>query len=172
MNSNMLKTVSFLAAMVVGSGAFAFAGCTVTSGNPDDGQGQNRPDSGSSTSSSSTSSTSSSSSGGTDSSTPVACEGNAQTATIVNATCQACLNAKCCTELKTCFNMPKNSGGANCDEYAKCIDDCFSDKYPTDADKQKCATDFCIAAAPEFQQPYEAIIDCAERNNNCVTECQ
>ena len=114
--------VSFFALTSVAAGSFAFAGCTVTSGNPTDSEGgtviTNPVDSG----------------GGTDSGdsgvAATTCEGNKQTSgDFVNAACQSKLNTECCTELKTCFDLVPTADdagttGQDCNAYSKCIDLC------------------------------------------------
>src|SRR4051812_18154228 len=91
--------VSFFALTALAAGSFAFAGCTVTSGNPTDPEGgvgnPPNPDSGAGADTSTG-----------DSAVAATCEGNKQTSgDFVNAQCQAALNAECCAELKGCFNQ-------------------------------------------------------------------
>src|SRR5689334_17176878 len=96
MKSIKWTTVSFLAASALGAGAFAFAGCTVTSGDPSDDGGVVKDGGGTDTTPSD--------SGGDDGGT-VTCEGNTkQQKKLVSDACQNCLNTNCCSELKTCFN--------------------------------------------------------------------
>jgi hypothetical protein len=88
MNSSAKKTaVSFLAAAALGAAVFA---CTTTSGTVDDTNGGTRDrDSGTNTDDKD----SGTGSGGT-------CESR-QVGDFIDATCQACLDKSCCTELQT-----------------------------------------------------------------------
>lgn len=158
--------VSFFALTALAAGSFAFAGCTVTSGNPDDiegGTGNPKPDA--STGDSSTA---------TDSSTPPAvCEGNKQTSgDFVNATCQAKLNGECCAELKGCFNLEvdADAGGAtdDCNKYASCVD--FARKEATPAAQQAAQAECDLASPKAVQDAYDAITTCATAKASA--ECQ
>jgi hypothetical protein len=161
-------TVSFFALSALAAGSFAFAGCTVTSGSPDDiegGTGNPTPDS--STGDSSTGD------GGTgDSSTAATCEGNKQTSgDFVNATCQAKLNEVCCAELKGCFNLEVDpDGGAtdDCNKYAKCVD--FARTQPTPQEQQAAQAECDLVSPKSVQDAYGAIEDCAVAKANA--ECQ
>jgi len=165
--------VSFLALTSVAAGSVAFAGCTVTSGNPTDSEGGTvitnpTPDSG----------------GGdaADSGIPVTtCEGNKQTSgDFFNAACQSKLNTECCTELKTCFDIVPvaDDAGArgmqDCNAYSKCIDTCTkkTDGTPeTDPAKISACDDDCDALSPQnVVDAYKAIVDCATAKASSV--CQ
>jgi hypothetical protein len=166
--------VSFFALTALAAGTFAFAGCTVTSGNPTDTEGgagnQPNPDSGV----------------GTDGSTGVVCEGNKQTGRpLFSPACQAKLNAVCCTELKTCFDIVLSpvdgglvDGGVvgtdNCDKYSDCIDVCTrkADGTPeTDTAKiAACDLDCDQGTQQPVIDAYDAIVKCATDKAN--TECQ
>ena len=162
-------TVSFLAVATLGAGAFAFGGCTVTSGTPTDPGGTVK-DGGE---------TSSNDSGGggtdagTDAPTTATCEGNTnQKSKLVSDECQSCLDTNCCGELKACFNKePSPDGGADggagseCNDYAKCIAFCYSSQ----GGAQTCL-DECNAGTPNVVNEYDAIITCAE-NKGCKTPC-
>lgn len=160
--------VSFFAITALAAGSFAFAGCTVTSGNPDDidGGGGNNNNNNNQDSSAGDSST-------TDSSTPATCEGNKQTSgDFVNATCQAKLNAVCCAELKGCFNLVVNAadGGASddCNTYSKCVD--LARSQATQADREAAQAECDLGAPKEVQDAYDAITNCATEKANA--ECQ
>lgn len=170
--------VSFFALTALAAGSFAFAGCTVTSGNPNDSEGgignPPNPDS-------STGTDSSTSDGGTDSATPVKCEGNKQTGgDLFSAACQAKLNEVCCTELKTCFDItlsPDDAGARgtdDCNKYSACIDACTrkADGTP-ETDQAKvaaCDNDCDTLTQDPVVKAYEAIVQCATDKANA--ECQ
>ena len=153
--------VSFLALTAVATGSFAFAGCSVTSGNPTDSEGGtgNPPvDSGTKTDSAA-----------------ATCEGNKQgSGDFVNASCQAALNSVCCTELKGCFNLvvDQDAGGAtdNCDTYVKCVDLCRAEP---DATKAAACQNECDLGAPKaVQDAYDAITKCATDHPKSNAACQ
>lgn len=153
--------VSFLALTAVATGSFAFAGCTATTGSPTDtegGTGNPPVDSGTKT----------------DSATAT-CEGNKQgSGDFINATCQAALNAECCTELKGCFNLviDQDAGGPtdNCDTFVKCSDLCLKE---TDATKQMACQNECNLSAPQsIQDAYDAITKCATDHPKSNAACQ
>jgi hypothetical protein len=159
--------VSFFAVTALAAGSFAFAGCTVTSGNPDNvdgGNGNNPPtDSGTTTTD-----------GGTDSAVVAStCEGNKQTSgDFVNATCQAKLNTECCAELKGCFNLvvDADAGGAtdDCNTFAKCVD--LAQKQTSQADKEAAQAECDLGAPQAVKDAYDAIVACA--TNKANAECQ
>jgi hypothetical protein len=157
--------VSFLALTSVAAGSFAFAGCTITSGNPTDEEGGTvitnpTPDS-----------------GGTDTDAgdsgvaATTCEGNKQmSGDFLNAACQSKLNTVCCTELKTCFDLVPTADdagttGQDCNAYAKCIDTCTrkTDGTPeTDPMKVSLCDDDCDALTSQnVIDAYNAIVTCA-----------
>ncbi len=158
--------VSFLALTAVATGSFAFAGCTATTGTPSDtegGTGNPPVDSGTKT----------------DGAVAAKCEGNKQTGgDLFSATCQAKLNAVCCTELKTCFDIvPAADGGTtpdDCNKYSACIDSCTkkADGTPeTDPAKvDTCDTECDTLSEPAVVTAYEAIVKCATDKANA--ECQ
>ena len=157
--------VSFFTLTALAAGSFAFAGCTVTSGNPTDTEGgvgnpPNPPvDSGTRT----------------DGATAATCEGNKQASgDFVNAQCQALLNANCCAELKGCFNLQieQDAGGAtdNCDTFTNCSDIC---RRETDTVKQQQCQTECNASAPQnVQDAYDAIVACATKAPGGTDVCQ
>jgi hypothetical protein len=169
MKSIKWTTVSFLAAAALGAGAFAFAGCTVTSGEPSDPGGTVK-DGGSGTDSSTNDG------GGTDGGTAT-CEGNTKQAKkLVSDACQNCLNANCCSELKGCFNKDVSSSGGDggadggvqsgdCNEYADCVAFCYSNQGGS-----KACLDECNAGAPAVVNEYDALITCGE-TKGCKTPC-
>jgi hypothetical protein len=157
--------VSFFALTALAAGSFAFAGCTVTSGNPTDTEGGtgNPPVDGGSGDSSK------------NDSAAATCEGNKQTSgDFVNAACQNALNAACCTELKGCFNLvvDQDAGGAtdDCNTYVKCVDLCRAE---TDATKAaQCQTECDLGAPKAVQDAYDAITTCATNNPTANAACQ
>ena len=159
--------VSFFALSALAAGSFAFAGCTVTSGNPDDFEGGtgNNPPVDSSTGDSSTADSATDGGG-------AVCEGNKQTSgDFVNATCQAKLNAVCCAELKGCFNLVVDpDGGAtdDCNKYAACVD--FAQKQPTQKEREDAQAECDLVSPKSVQDAYGAIEECAVNKANA--ECQ
>lgn len=162
MNSSAkLTAVTLLATAALGV-AIATQGCTTTSNTDNDFDGGTQ-----SSSSGSTSSGSSGSSGG-EGGTNACASNTKQTAPLIDTTCQACLEKSCCSQLTTCFNIPKpdDSGTKNdCNEYSKCIADCLDD---TDVDG--CYKLCDEVAADGVQAAYDNITSCAE--TSCRTECQ
>ena len=161
--------VSFFALTALAAGSFAFAGCTVTSGNPTDTEGGTgnppNPDSGTGTDSSTA----------TDSAVAATCEGNTQSSgDFVNAACQAALNAECCTELKGCFNLviDQDAGGAtdDCNTYTKCVDLCRAE--PDATKQQQCQTECDLGAPKAVQDAYDAITKCATDHPTSNAACQ
>jgi hypothetical protein len=160
----------FTLTTALGVGAFAFAGCTVTSGPIDDDGGPftNIPpddDSGAI---------------GIDSSTPVdagvVCEGNTQSSgDFISPACQQALNNSCCTELKNCFNQvidPDGGGGPtnDCNVYTECIDQANA---ITDEQEHETALSECDLGSPQsIIDAYNAIVDCATANTDTSTACQ
>jgi hypothetical protein len=161
--------VSFFALTGVAMGSFAFAGCTVTSGNPTTGDGGGTPvtdpDSGVTTT--------------TDSGAAV-CQGSKQTSgDFFSAACQAKLNSVCCTELKACFDLVPTADdagttGSDCNGYSTCIDTCTkkTDGTPeTDPMKVSLCDDDCDALSSQnVIDGYKAIVDCATAK--AASECQ
>ncbi len=157
--------VSFLALTAVATGSFAFAGCSVTSSNPTDtegGTGNPVVDSGK---------------------VAVKCEGNKQTGgDLFSASCQAKLNALCCTELKTCFDIaPTADAGADggttpddCNKFSSCITDCKTKADGTPETDQAalsaCGDDCEALSTPEVAKAYDAIVACATAKANA--DCQ
>lgn len=155
--------VSFFALTSVAAGSVAFAGCTVTSGNPTDSEGGTvitnpTPEAGTGDAA--------------DSAVPVTtCEGNKQTSgDFFSPACQSKLNTECCTELKTCFDLVPTADdagttGQDCNAYSKCIDLCTrkTDGTPeTDPMKVSLCDDDCDALTGQpVITAYKAIVDCA-----------
>jgi hypothetical protein len=157
--------VSLFALTSVALGSLAFAGCTVTSGTPTNEEGgtviTNPPppdDSGTADAA--------------DAAVANTCEGNKQTSgDFFSPACQNKLNAVCCTELKTCFDIvPGNDDagqpGADCNGYSKCIDICTkkADGVTPETDQAKiaaCDDDCDSLSTPEVIDAYKAIVDCA-----------
>jgi hypothetical protein len=165
--------VSFFALTGVAAGSFAFAGCTVTSGNPTTGDGGGipvkDPDSGVTTT------TDSGSDGGA-----AVCQGNKQTSgDFFSPTCQAKLNAVCCPELKACFDLVPTADdagttGQDCNAYSKCIDLCTKKTDGTpEPDPMKislCDDDCDALTSQNVIDGYKAIVDCATAK--AASECQ
>jgi len=165
--------VSLFALTSLAAGSLAFAGCTVTSGTPTNGEGGTPI----------TNPTPDGDSGTAADAAPAAnvCEGNKQTSgDFFNAACQNKLNAVCCTQLKTCFDIVPvaDDAGArgmqDCNAYSKCIDTCTkkTDGTPeTDQTKISACDDDCDALSPQdVVDAYKAIVDCATANASDV--CQ
>jgi hypothetical protein len=159
MNSSAKTTaVSFLAAMALG--AAAFMGCSVESGTVNDTDGgtqNNDKDSGSDPDSGT----------GEETGTPTCA--SKQQGTFVDATCQACLATSCCTQLKTCYDLPGDeaAGKVDCNEYTTCVDQCGTIQDETE--RESCYADCDTTAADGVQVAYEAIITCGK--TNCDAEC-
>jgi hypothetical protein len=163
--------VSLFAFTSLAAGSIAFAGCTVTSGKVDDIEGGsgNPPV------------TTPTAEAGTDSAVPaVTCEGNKQSGgDLFSAQCQQKLNAVCCTELKTCFDITLTAdpggmrGTDDCNKYSACIDSCTkkTDGTPeTDQGKIAACDDDCDTLTQDsVVKAYEAIVKCAtdKANNEC-----
>lgn len=153
--SARVTTLSFFAATALGAATFAFAGCTVTSGTTtgDGGPPVNPGD------------------GGGDAAAAV-CEGNKQAIELVSKDCQACLNAKCCAELKGCFNKtvtPDDSGTSgtdDCNKFSECISFCYSK-----GQDQTCIDECAAAAGTGIPEAYQSVIDCTKAQG-CDTACQ
>jgi hypothetical protein len=82
--------------------------------------------------------------------------------------CQTCLEQKCCTELKSCFNIVPDDSGTkvDCDEYATCIANCQT----TGGDGEQDCIDACnLTAADGVETAYGTIETCGA--SNCATEC-
>src|SRR5262245_17040067 len=148
MNSSAkITTVSFLAAAALG--AAVFMGCTTTSTTVDDtdgGTSTSKTDSGSS------------SSGGDSGGGGATCESKQQ-GTFISDTCQACAEKSCCTQLKTCFDLPGDdaNGKVDCNAYTTCIDDCGT---KPEGELETCYKDCDDTAADGVQTAYEAIESC------------
>jgi hypothetical protein len=156
--------VSFFAVTSVAAGSIAFAGCTVTSGTVtgDGGGAEIPPDV----------DAAGSDSAPADATVINTCEGNKQTSgDFFNAACQNKLNAVCCTQLKTCFDIVPTADDAgargmqDCNAYSKCIDTCtkMTNGQPeTDQAKISACDDDCDALSPQdVVDAYKAIVDCA-----------
>jgi hypothetical protein len=164
--------VSFFALTSVAAGSFAFAGCTVTSGNPVD------------TDSGFPITTPTPEAGDTDAAdgAAAACPGNTQQKSVfINATCQAKLDSVCCTELTTCFNLtPVGMDDAgttpqDCNGYTNCIDICTkkADGVTPETDPMKvslCDDDCDSLSSQNVIDAYKAIADCATAKAS--GECQ
>lgn len=159
--------VSFFALTAVAAGSFAFAGCTVTSGNPTTGDGGGIP-------------VTDPDSGVTTDSGAAVCQGNKQTSgDFFSPACQAKLNAVCCTELKACFDLVPTADdagttGSDCNGYSNCIDTCTKKTdgtKETDPMKVSLCDDDCDAlSSKNIIDGYQAIVDCATAK--AASECQ
>lgn len=160
--------VTFSALTALGAGSFAFAGCTITEGDPDrseGGIGNNPPVDGG---------------GGTDTSTPAKlCPGNTkQTLKYSPAACQAALEEECCAELTACFTTPTAAAASDCNVFVACIDNCEKPTTdggaaPTVAERNKCVQDFCVPnATAEIATAYDKIIDCKEAKPKSLAACK
>jgi hypothetical protein len=164
--------VSFFA--LTGVAVAAFAGCSVTTGNPTTGDGGGTPV----VPPTGDSSTGDSSTG--DAGPAVVCEGNKQTSgDFFSPTCQAKLNAVCCPELKACFDLVPTADdagttGQDCNAYSKCIDLCTKKTDGTpEPDPMKislCDDDCDALTSQNVIDGYKAIVDCATAK--AASECQ
>jgi hypothetical protein len=160
---------SFFGLTALAAGSFAFAGCTVTSGNPNDDGGTGNP-----TDPQADASTTTDSSTVTDAGPAVACEGSKQSSSIDlgGAQCQAKLNEVCCAELKGCFNLvftADDTGASDdCNKYALCVD--FARKQATPAEQEAAQKDCDLASPKSVQDAYDAITQCATDKANA--DCQ
>ncbi|HVJ93531.1 MAG TPA: hypothetical protein VM580_27205 [Labilithrix sp.] len=164
MNSSAkISAFSFLAATALG--ALLFAGCTVTSGTVDDTDGgtsnnnNNKQDGGSSDDGGSD---------GGDIDAGPTCDNPNQQGYFISESCQACLEAKCCSQLTTCYGLPGDeaNGKLDCNQYDECISDCGG---KSGDELQACYADCDSLAADGVQTAYEAIESCGE--TSCVSEC-
>jgi hypothetical protein len=154
MNSSAKMTVaSFLAALALG--AAAFTGCTATSGtvdNTDAGGSTGNPDSGT---------------GNPDTGTGTAtCEGTQPL--VQDPTCQACVTAKCCTELQGCFAIQAAPPEKpyDCKGY---VDEIASCNEKPEAERQSCYDDTDLTAADGIVDAVQKVQDC--QTTKCATEC-
>lgn len=164
MNSSAKTTaISLLAAAALG--AAVFTGCTVTSGTDDDVDGgtqnNDKKDAGATDKDASTE---------TDGGGTATCETKRTSEYIVSPTCQACLDAKCCSQQKTCFDIeaPADKSKVNCNDYAACIDDCGA-TATTEEELDACYGDCDLTGADGVQTAYEAIVSCGV--TDCAAEC-
>lgn len=150
--SAKLTAVTLLAAAALGA-AVATQGCTVTSGTVDDTDGGTQGTSGGS----------SDAGGGRDGGSSgggEACKAG-EFPTSVDATCQACLEQKCCADLKSCFQItPGTDAGLSCKELAECVNDA----------KDETEFQACVDSAdPGVKDAYGRIVGCADKD--CAAEC-
>ena len=83
--------------------------------------------------------------------------------------CQQCIEQKCCTTLRGCYDLtPKDAGAgagtSTCQDYADCVDGCNPEQ-----DAGGCIGDSCDRIAPEYSSPFDLIGSCAE--TNCRAAC-
>jgi hypothetical protein len=155
--SAKITAFSLLAASALG--VAAFVGCSTTSSLSDDTDGGSR-DSGSTTDDDA--STGSFTVGSI-------CKTNTQVGKFGSDSCQKCLENKCCTQLKGCFNLAGIDAGqqqATCESYSDCTAECQQEATP--AAVKECQ-DLCDEATPTFVQPYDAIETCGR--SSCASEC-
>lgn len=171
LSAKTTTTLTLTAAMALGMAAFA--GCTVTSTTSSDTDGGTSSSSSSSSSggSSSSSSGSTTTDSGTDAPAAACTENTKQTSKFDPATCQACLEAKCCDKLVACFGMDPNAGvdgGSNvdCNVYSDCIADCNA----KGGDVQQCYGLCDAATSQALVTAYDILDQCGA--TNCATECQ
>lgn len=164
--------VSFFAVAAMGAASVAFAGCTVTSGTIDDKEGGTGTNTDSSTGTD----------GGADSAVN-ACPGNTKQTTIfINQACQQAMEAACCAELTTCFDIVPDQDAAaggtdDCNKYSQCIPKCqfkLDGTTPeTDDTKIQACYDDCDLAAPKsVVDAYNAIAACSKNNAGPVAACK
>lgn len=164
MKSFNWSKLSILAASATAVAALA-VGCTITEGEIDDLDGGTvRPDSGSRTDSGSSDGGATGDGGGT------CADLNQRDKPLVSSECQTCLEANCCEAMKGCFNADPGAEGVTCDDFAKCISDCYAS--PDDAGSQQTCLDECNAATNQvIATGYDAIITCGEANTTCKSAC-
>lgn len=152
--------VTFSALTALGAGSFAFAGCTVTSGDPDNveaGGGNNPP---------------------VDGGAANKCPGNTakQTTKFAPSACQAALEEECCAELTACFTTPTVAATQDCNVFVSCVDDCdkpVDGGAPTETERNKCISDFCLSnSPPAIAEAYNKIIDCKEAKPKSIAACK
>lgn len=162
MNSSAKMTAVTLLAVAALGAAVATQGCTITSGTDSDTDGGATSSSGSS----------GQSSGGTadGGSAPKACVGNKQAENngFAPESCQTCLEQKCCTQLKTCFDIAADEAGTtlDCNAYVECTDECQKKPAADIADCQQACDD---NAAAGVVKAYDAIPECGKAS--CAKEC-
>jgi hypothetical protein len=167
--------VTLFALTALGAGSLA-AGCTVTSGDPDNsegGTGNNPP-----TEASTPADTSTGDGGG-----PNKCPGNTQQKIVLtSAACQAAMEAECCAEITACFGATIDTTDAaapqaDCNIFAECIADCTKKPDGTpETDQQaiaKCQADLCDSSSPtNVQTAYDAMIKCQTDKQATNDACQ
>ncbi len=164
MKSNAKWTaVSFFALTALAGASVAFAGCTVTSGKVDDiegGTGNPKPDS----------------AAPVDGAVANACPGNTKETVgpIVSAKCQGLLEANCCAELTTCFNLDISTadagpGALDCNKYTDCTDKCNAGPA---ADRVDCQKGCNLATPKSVQDAYGKIEDCVNSHPDVLAGCQ
>lgn len=160
MKSSAKFTATFLAAAALGTIAYV-TGCTVTSGTVDDTDGGTSSNTDSGTSNSDTG-TGTNADTGTGTKT---CNSGGE-GTFLNATCQACLDEKCCAEQTACYAIKGDdaAGKVGCNDYDKCISNC------TDTGGQQTCYDGCDTTAQTgVKDAYDAIVSCGE--TKCASAC-
>ena len=164
MNSSAKTTaISLLAAAALG--AAVFTGCTVTSGTVDDIDGGTQPNKEKDAGATDNDAGNTTPDGGG----TATCETKRTSEYIVSAACQACLDANCCAEQKTCFDIvAPDESKVDCNDYAQCIDDCAT-KSETQEQLDECYADCDLIRADGVQTAYEAIESCAVKD--CKAEC-
>ena len=158
--------VSFFALTALAGASVMFAGCTVTSGKVDDIEG------GTGNKDSATNPDTNTADGAV----PNACPGNTKETVgpIVNAACQAKLEAKCCAQLTACFGFDISTtdagpGALNCNGYTDCTDKCNAGPA---ADRVDCQKGCNLATPQAVQDAYGKIEDCINANPDVLTACQ
>lgn len=163
MKFRAITTASCLAALALGAGMFAFAGCTVTSGTVDD-------DGGSVDASTNRDSATTNDAGG-DAASLTCTTTVARKFIFINANCDSCVQGKCCTELKAGYGT--STPQPTIDDYAECISDCQDPAKRDGGTAEACESD-CNEAVkssdPTIPAKYDAIDNCAA--TNCLAECQ
>lgn len=151
--SAKLTAVTFLAAAALGA-AIATQGCTVTSTTINDTDGGTQSSGGTSGSADGDGGSEGGSSGGGQT-----CNAG-EFPTSLNATCQACLEQKCCADLKSCFEINPGPSLLSCKELADCVNEAKDE-----TEHQACVD----SADPLVKDAYGRIVGCAD--TNCAAEC-
>ncbi len=155
MNSSAkLTIVTLLASLALG--AAAIQGCTVTSGTSDDTDGGTQSSGGTSGNGTSGGTSGTTEQDAGEDAAAAVCEGNKQTTQFTPESCQACLNEKCCAELKPCFDyVPPDDTTLTCDQLLDCLQTCEGD-----------VCDECQAGTTtDLQTAFDAIVECGKGCN-------
>lgn len=160
--SSKLTAISFLAVAALGAAPF-MGGCTTDSKTSGDTTGGDDDDSDDDDINTPGDDDDTKDDAGT---TPSTCEGNKQEADFDPPELQTCLESKCCTELKTCFDIADGDDGVGCEVYATCMATCSED---VDAGDETCFDACDSSTSQAVIDAYNAILSCgADSANKCI----